>query len=398
MKRILLLPVLLFFSAALVFSADYGFLIEQNFEATKEEASYTPAFIPWFSWNNDRTSVYFSGIFSVKYYSYNSESSAGSSGWVKPLLTPELSRFAVSHRISQRYSIEAGRIEYTDAMDFTASGLFDGLRFNAVTSLGSISIGAFYTGLLYKETAEILMTAHDIDHYEQAWNGDFDSYGASRRAFAAVRWDIPVGKTNTLSAEALFQFDLNNTDDILNSQYGEVQMAFYPTNMTEITVGALFETMEYKNRNFTFALGALARAKMIVPGSLNDQLNITMKLSSGQGNDTFTAIVPISARTQGMVFPGTISGLAYLSADYVVKVLNSLLIDGSLRYFARTYKDSAAEGNFYGGEFWASVAWQPFDDMRFTLGGGVFFPGLGNVYTDRTDPMWKFIAGLSLSF
>ena len=398
MKRILLLPVLLFFSAALVFSADYGFLIEQNFEATKEEASYTPAFIPWFSWNNDRTSVYFSGIFSVKYYSYNSESSAGSSGWVKPLLTPELSRFAVSHRISQRYSIEAGRIEYTDAMDFTASGLFDGLRFNAVTSLGSISIGAFYTGLLYKETAEILMTAHDIDHYEQAWNGDFDSYGASRRAFAAVRWDIPVGKTNTLSAEALFQFDLNNTDDVLNSQYGEVQMVFYLPHMPELTVGALFEAMEYKDRDSTIALGALARARTDVPGSLNDRFSAAIKLSSGRGNDTFTAVMPISARAQGMVFSETISGLASFSADYTVRVLESLLIDSSLRYFARTYNEPEVKGYLYGGECWASVAWQPLDDIRFTLGGGAFFPSLGNVYPDGTDLMWKFIAGLSLSF
>jgi len=397
-KRILLLPVLLLLSAALVFSVDYGLLISQDFEATNEETSYTPALTPWFSWSNGQgTSVYFSGIFSFNYYSYDSDLS-GSNGWVKPLLRPELSYCAVSHRISPRYSIEAGRIEYADVMGFTASGLFDGFRFHAVTPLGNINAGAFYTGFLYKETAEILMTAYDTYRYAEDWNGDFDSYGASRRAFTAVRWDLPIGKASTLSAEGLFQFDLNDTDDILNSQYGEVQMVFYPANIPEITVGVLFEAMENKNRDFTAAWGALARAKMEVPGPLNDLLRVTMKLSSGQGNDTLTAIMPISARTQGMVFPGTISGLACFSTDYVVRVLDSLLINGNLHYFARTYNDSEAKGYLYGGEFWAFAVWQPLDDIRLTLGGGVFFPGLGNVYPDGTDPMWKFIAGLSLSF
>jgi len=397
-KRILLPSVLLLFSAALVFSVDYGLLVNQDFEATNEKSSYTPALTPWFSWSDgEGTSVYFSSIFSLNYYSYDS-GLAGGSGWVKPLLRPELSYCVMSHRISPWYSIEVGRIEYADVMGFTASGLFDGFRFEAVTSLGNINAGAFYTGFLYKETAEVLMTAYDTYRYAKAWNGNFDSYGASRRTFTAVRWDLPIGEANTLSAEALLQFDLNNTDDILNSQYGEVQMVFYPADMPEITIGALFEIMENKDRDFTAAWGTLARARMDVPGSLNDRLGVTIKLSSGQGDNTLTAVVPISARTQGMVFPGTISGLAYLSADYVVRVFDSLLINSSLRYFGRTYNDSAAKGNLYGGEFWASAAWQPFDDIRLTLGGGIFFPGLGNIYPDGTDPMWKFIAGLSLSF
>ena len=397
MKRILLLSVPLLLSAAFVFSLDFGLLADQELELTNHVSSYTPAVTPWFSWEGERTSVYVSGILTLKYYHYDSERE-DSSGWVEPLLRPELSYCAVKHRIGQRYFVEAGRIEYTDVMDFTASGLFDGLRFKALTPVGSINIGTFYTGFLYKETAEILMTPHDHYQYAQVWNGDFDSYTASRRAFTAVRWDMPLGEDNILSAESLFQFDLNDTDDVLNSQYGEVQMVFYLPHMPELTVGALFEAMEYKDRDSTIALGALARARTDVPGSLNDRFSAAIKLSSGRGNDTFTAVMPISARAQGMVFSETISGLASFSADYTVRVLESLLIDSSLRYFARTYNEPEVKGYLYGGECWASVAWQPLDDIRFTLGGGAFFPSLGNVYPDGTDLMWKFIAGLSLSF
>lgn len=397
MKRILLLPALLLFSGVVICAVDFGLLANQDLEATNEVSKYTPAFIPWFSWNGGRTSVYVSGSFSLNYYNYNNEL-ADDSGWVKPLLMPELSYSAVSHRISPRYSIEGGRIVYTDVMGLTASGLFDGARFQALTPLGNISAGAFYTGFLYKETAKILMTAHDNDQYAHPWNGDFDSYGASRRAFVTARWDIPVGESNTLSAEAIIQFDLNDTDDTLNSQYGEVQMVFYPVNILAVTVGALFETMEYNDRDFTAAWGAMARAGLEIPGSFNDRLSVTMKYSSGWGDDTLTAIIPVSAHPQGMVFTQTISGLASFSTDYAVRVTDSALIEGGLHYFVRTYDVPAAKGILYGGELCVSVAWQPLDDIRLTLGGGVFLPDWGNAYPDGTDPMWKFIAGLSLSF
>jgi len=396
-KRILLLSALLLLSAAFVFSIDYGLLADQELELTNHVSSYTPAITPWFSWDSERMSVYVSSIFTLKYYSYDSEM-ADSSGWVKPVLRPELSYCAMKYRIDQKYSLEAGRIEYTDVMGFTATELFDGLRFKALTPVGTINAGTFYTGFLYKETAEILMTTHDTYQYARAWNGDFDSYAASRRAFTAVRWDMPIGEDYTLSAESLFQFDLNNTDDILHSQYGEVQMVLCLPNMPELTAGLLFEAMEYKDRDFTVALGALARARMDVPGPLKDQLSAAIKLSSGWGNDTFTAVIPISARAQGMVFSETISGLASFSTDYTVRILDSLLAGGSLRYFARTYNEPASKGYLYGGEAWASVAWQPYDDIRLTLGGGAFFPGLGNIYPDGTDLMWKVIVGLSLSF
>ena len=401
MKRILLLPALLLFSGAVIFSVDFGLLADQNLEVTDEVSTYTPAFTPWFSWNGGQgTSMYVSGALTLKYYSYDGDL-ADNSGWVKPLLRPELSYSAVSHRINAQYSIEAGRIRYTDVMGFTASGLFDGARFDAVIPLGTISAGGFYTGFLYKETAKILMTAHDTKRYAQAWNGDFNSYGASQRTFATARWDIPIGEANTLSAEALFQVDLNNdTDDKLNSQYGEVQMAFYPFDALGITVGALIEAMSYRDTDPAVALGALARAGLDVPGSLNDRLSVTMKLSSGRGDDTLTAIMPISAIPQGMVFDKTISGLASFSLDYMVRVLDSLFIDAGLHYFMRTYDVPAEEGNIYGGEFQASLAWQPLDDIRLTLGGGVFLPdfGGGNIYPYGTRPTGKFIAGLSLSF
>jgi hypothetical protein len=50
----------------------------------------------------------------------------------------------------------------------------------------------------------------------------------------------------------------------------------------------------------------------------------------------------------------------------------------------------------YGAELWASLVWQPLDDLRLSLGGGLFFPGLGNIYPADSG-VWKITAALTLS-
>jgi len=398
MKRLMLLPVLLFFVVGLAFSLDLGLLVDQKVEAENKLFTYSPSFTPWLSWNGGKgLSLYLSALLTLEYTNYTDN--AGSSGWSKPVLVPELGLFAVKYRLNQRISLEAGRVGYSDALGFAASGLFDGLRVDAALPVGNISAGVFYTGLLYKETALILMTDGDAQKYAEPWDFDnFDAYFASRRALAALRWGIPLGIANTLTAEILAQFDLTGNDQTLNSQYGELKFDFYPMNKFMITVGALFEALENDDGDFSGALGALVGFRTDIPGSLNDRLNIIMKFTSGSMNDNITAFVPLNAIAQGAVFQGTLSGLALVSADYSVRIHDAIFAEAILRYFIRTYDEPSANGMAYGGEAWASLIWQPLDDIRLSLGGGAFFPSLGNVYPDDTDPLWKVNAILSLSF
>lgn len=399
MKRFLLLPVMLFFSAGLAFSLDFGLFAEQKIETDNNLFLYNPSFTPWFSWDGgEKLSVYLSGIFSLEYYKY-SDDQAGAGGWTKPALKFELSRSSLNYRINKNMSIEAGRVEYSDALSFAAAGLFDGVRFMAVSPVGNINAGLFYTGLLYKRTANILMTGDDAVKYAEPWGWDNISGSfASRRLLAALRWDIPLGEANTFSVEILSQFDLNGGDQTLHSQYGEIKVDFFPRNMFVITAGAVFEAMENGEGDLYAAFGALAGFKTALPGSLNDWLNINMKFSSGFLNDAFSAFTPLNSIAQGTIFQNTISGLALLSANYSVRINNAIFAEGFLRYFIRTYDDPAADGNLYGGELWASFALQPLDDIRLALGAGVFFPGLGNVYPAGTELMWKINTVLSLSF
>jgi hypothetical protein len=212
---------------------------------------------------------------------------------------------------------------------------------------------------------------------------------------------MPLGEFNTLSLEALAQFDFNGDDEALHSQYGEIQAEFFPASKLGVTAGVLFETMENGNGTFTAALGAMGRLKTELPGSLNDGLALAIKFSSGQWNDAFTAFTPLSSPAQGMIFSEPLSGLALVSADYTAGLPGALFVDSAVRYFIRTFNgnNGAAEdeGYMYGAELYASLAWQPLDDLRLSLGGGLFFPGLGNIYPAGSGTAWKITAALALS-
>jgi hypothetical protein len=389
-KRFALVFTLFTLCAGFVFSSDFGFLLDQNVEAEDKYYSYTPAFIPWFSWYNGQgVSVYLSGILSLKYNNYDGGIS-DNDGLRKPVLLPELSRFSFTYRSGQR-SIEAGRVEYTDALGQTASGFFDGLRFQTASPIGGISVGAFYTGLLYKETAKILMTGNDAVEYAKPVE-DFNSYCASKRLFTVGRLDIPLFEYHNFIFEALAQFEMNGNDEKLNSQYAHIVLEFFTKKNMKLSGGFVFETMENGDGDFTAAYGALAAVETDIPGSLNDSLKLIVKFSSGPRDETFTGFIPLTSISQGMIFSGTFTGLWQAKISYAVRLLPSLFAETNASYFGRTYSETGSDGNRYGGEIWASFAWQPLEDIRATLGGGVFLPGTGDVYP------WKINAGLSLSF
>jgi hypothetical protein len=376
MKKGLSFVFLLFLAACPAFSYDFGFLVNQKADAENKNFSYNAALSPWFSWNGGGVfSLYFSGILSFKYNYYD----GGSGDWRKPLLLPELSRFGLRYRPGPDFGIEGGRMEYTDALGLTASGLFDGLRVQTALPLGSLNAGLWYTGFLYKESAKIIMSANDAKNYAEPVD-DPASYFASRRFLVSVRWDVPLLEFHALSAEILAQFDLNGEQEILNSQYGEILVELFPANALGLSAGVLAEATENDKGKSSAALGGLLRLTMEVPGALNDGLKLGVKYGSGQWNDTFTAFTPISSHAQGEIFPGTISGLAVFSADYTLRFHQTLYAESVIRYFARTFNEPAAADKYlHGGELWASVAWQPLDDLRLSLGGGAFFPGLGNI-------------------
>ena len=388
MKRLLLLFVLIAFITGITFSYDFGLLTDQRLEADNESFVYYPVFIPWFSWDGGNGfSAYLSGMLSLKHQSPFND---GNKGWVEPVPLFELSRFCFMYRPDQNLFIEAGRVNYSDILGMTAYGLFDGVRIETDFPFGFLSGVLLYTGLQYKETAQIIMTEADAVSFVD------DNYFASSRLLVGIRYNLPILEYYTLSLEALFQSDLNGNKDYLHSQYGKAMIEFFPQNKAGVAVGALFQAIE-SDDGFSAAFGALARLRMDMPTSFDSGLKVTGKFTSGSLGDSSYAFTPVSSHAQGLVFSQPLSGLAMISADYTARLNNALLADAALFYFIRTYKDPVIDGSLYGCEMQASIAWQPYDDLRLTLGSGLFFPGMGNIYED-TNVMWKIKASLILSF
>ena len=396
MKRLLVLAFILIISSGIAFSADFGLSLDQTIEVENNLLTYDIGLTPWFSFSNGKNiSLYLSSLLTVNY----SGDFANNGGWG---FIPEVSRFSLTWNINENMSLEAGRIEYADVLDFTASGLFDGFRFNIDLPPGTLSAALLYTGLLYKETASIIMTGADGINYSVPFDGkNYNYYSASRRMITSIRWDMPVkfpvGEAVKFSADILAQFDLNGGSDILHSQYASALMEFYPKDMLKITGGLLFGMMQNNNGDFGVSFGLLAQCKMgfsFTPAA--DLFSVTVKAAFGSTENGFNSYMPVSGVPQGSIFEETLSGLASVSLDYSIEILDSLFAQCALRYYMRTHNISN-EGNFYGGEFWASLGWQPLEDIFAFFGGGLFIPGMGNINPDDTV-MWKITAGITISF
>jgi hypothetical protein len=107
------------------------------------------------------------------------------------------------------------------------------------------------------------------------------------------------------------------------------------------------------------------------------------------------------------VFGPALGGVSVARGSYTLRPRPTLTLTGDILYFIRTdtvsFQDSReparlkGEGYFLGGECYGAVRWTPLPDLALTLGGGAFFPRLGNAFTEGAAVRWKAAAGLILS-
>ncbi|MDR2185469.1 MAG: hypothetical protein LBO80_07375 [Treponema sp.] len=369
------------------FGVDFGVTLDQRLEYNQDGQLYTGSTGPWLSAGiSEKVQFYLSGNIAINY---------AQKAWDKPLPLPELSRLELNYRPESQTLIKAGRFVFNDSSGMIASGAFDGLYGEMQTTLGRVSAGLWYTGLLYRETAKIIMTGSDSIDYSAPWDG-IDTYFAPRRLLADIRWDIPgiLGPLNVLTLEGLAQFDLSDHEDTLHSQYLEVQYAIVPVPGLQVSLGGIMEVLEDGAGEYGIAFAALAETGIRLPGLISHRLFLGGNFSSGNRNDRLIAFVPLSGHPAGSLFTQTMSSLGRIHLGYKARLHETLSLDTGVRCFMRT----GSEALFYGGEIYASLLWAPLDDIAVTLGGGAFFPRRGNVFDSGTDPVRKIVAGIVLSF
>jgi hypothetical protein len=377
-------------------AVDFGLLInlEPEFIYDAEDAGFrfTSGLTPWFSAAvNEKMGFYISTKVTV----YDEQRKGD---WTKRAVF-ELERMELSARPRETVYLNFGRQRYRDSGGMIAAGFFDGFHGTFGLGRARISGGVFSTGLLHKESVEILMTDGDRKNY-----GDSGIYFASNRLFMTMAGEFPdLSSRMSLVLSGLAQFDLNGYGDSgLHSQYLEAHYGIEAMDTLRFTLTALGGVMEsdWEARgNFALALGA----DWEIPGSLPDMLTGEFRWGSGVVNRGIGPFMPISGISQGTVFTPTLSGLMTGRLSYAARPLGVLSFNMAAAAFFRTdletfadpELDAVSKDRFLGGEAYGQLIWAPQSPLRITAGVGVFLPG--GAFIKDAEPRWKASAGFVLS-
>jgi hypothetical protein len=284
------------------------------------------------------------------------------------------------------------------------SGLFDGISGSAGFGKARLSLGALYTGFLYKETAEILMTTEDRERYLKPLDyGDLETWFASRRAIIPLDLEFSdLSSRLSLAFTLLAQFDLNGAP-ALHTQYIEGRFGVEPADDLRFAITGIGGLAESEDAELRWHIAASFGAEWDLPGALTDMLSVQLRWGSGAISDAIVPFMPVSGIAQGTIFAPTLSGLMNLRAAYTARPHKTLSLSGEAVAFWRTdvetVKDVGLDGNskdrYLGTELQGSLIWAFQSALRASAGGGVFFPG--GAFVRDTAIRWKITAGIILA-
>ncbi|MDR2048810.1 MAG: hypothetical protein LBP69_05095 [Treponema sp.] len=395
MKHGFFAALILFIALPKMSAVDWGALIREQFDVEDSGARLNSktTLTPWLSvpLENQAELFFSAGI---------------SADWRRETMNyiPELFRLEASLKPSS-LTIRAGRIPYQDPSLFTAKGYFDGISVGVNPGAVRLEGGIYYTGFLYKDTANVKKTPGDpVDYGAEFEYGDFTgTYFAPRRVLGALQGEFPgfITRRGTLYAGILGQFDFSGAPEKLNSQYLLLRYALNLPKGFDLGLAGAAELLEHDGVDWAFA--SSLEAGWAPPTAITDRLSVAWRWASGTGPST-AAYFPVIVEAQGRILKPDFSGIMTLGGSYRARFLPSLSAELDLRYFLRTdsssFSDPDLDGETYflGGEVSASVTWVPVSDISFTLSGGAFLPQTGTAFRDGTPPRWLFSLGTIFSF
>jgi hypothetical protein len=380
-------------AAAAGFGADYGLLLDQTAEYAADENdggfTYAGILVPWWSspLPDKKADLYLSAGVQFRYEN-------GEPAWI-----PELARTEFVWRPRQGMELSLGRVHYSDPLGLVASGLFDGAGFQADLGngksplSGTLCTGIWYSGLLYKKTANITMTDADLASYHASPDREdlWDTWFASSRLLCSLGYTLYPGPLR-IDLNALAQFDLNGGKSRYDSQYFQAKISLPYRSLFTAEAGGTAELIETTGRDPTLGMLGEIGFGFMPPGGIPDRISVGLRYSTGDtGGKTVAAFTPVTTRTQGRVLRAKLSGLAAAELGYMARLHQSLALQLEGLYLVRTglitYTAWPASGDSYqlGAEACARFIWSPVSDLRLNAGGGVFIPAPDSGY----QPRWQ---------
>ena len=372
-------------AAALASASDFGLALSVAPEYGNEDGfELTATAGPWFSaLVGERDSVYLSANCQL-------DVEDGQAAFEF-----DVRRFQYHMVTSDGKRFDFGRFFVSDLSGTVVAGLLDGARAELSAGASSLRLGAYYTGLFNKDTNYLYMSAKDM-----ADMADADRYfSASRILASAVFFRPGVFGGQSLSVEALGQFDLRADGDKLHSQYLEAGLSGPLSSRISYKAYAIASLVEKTDESAAFAGGFAADLSWLPQGGPDDKVYGQIRWGSGQGDSGGSAFVPVTANPQGNIFDSKLAGLLAARGGYSARFTEKISVDGSLCAYFKTGDAVSdpevvydSDSGWLGVEVFAFARVVPVSDAAFSLGAGVFLPNAGGTFVSDAAPRWLVTA------
>jgi len=318
-------------------------------------------------------------------------------------MIPEVLRTELNLRFGG-WGLSFGRFAYSDPLAFIADSLYDGFQITNSSPAGHFGLGAWYTGMLYKNNANIIMSGSDRNLFILPIDEDdyANTYFAPRRFVAAFDWEHPsVGGLAQLNMSLIGQIDMNKDEEArVDSQYLILKLGL-PLNNFTFVIGNAFGMI--RSSNGLSAAWACELRLHIPFNDLNSILSFTGRFASGGGEESMFeglglgAFVPITTKYYGHIFKTSIIGITTIAVDYQIRFSEIYGSNINFTYFMRNdlspvdhnlVVDSEEGKKLLGAEFYTQHNLSPFSDLQFVLGAGVFVPMFGDNWKDAKS-IWR---------
>jgi len=395
-KTIILIAVFLICGLAGASAMDFGASLGVQFKSEKIEETVNSGIIslaPWFYMPIGEADL---NIAAGVQLDINNKK--------RKVFVPELFRLEFSAKPIDGLYLKVGRFFWKDASQFTAKGNFDGV--DAVYDLGIVRVGAaaLYTGLLYKDTANINVSPTDpkMEYYfsDFKWSEIGNTFYAPRRLLLSVYGDFPglPIERGSLQAGLLFQFDCSKASEKFHTQYFLLRDSFAYKDFDGAVAGAL-GLEKTKADGTRIGLGFTAEGGWQTPAPIKDRLSLGMIWASGETEGKLASYYPVVVEPQGIVMQQHFSSIMAIKPAYEARIMQTLSAILGLQYYFITdakeylYDNKRAMGLEVDG----TLMWVPFSDLSFNVIGGLFFPKAGNVMKDE-PVMYSITIGGTFSF
>ncbi|MDR2510427.1 MAG: hypothetical protein LBC77_07280 [Spirochaetaceae bacterium] len=388
-----------------MFSWEMGFLfaneiVSKNTTDQSHDAGETAGLSFWLSFRpGENTALYFKGSFRLK----NDAFAGYPNDW---LVYTELDNAQITISPVSFFYAEAGRFNFNDALNFSASGQFDGALVRFILGRHTIKTGAFYTGLLSRHSTKVAMSNADISGYYG------DAYFAPAHLFLTLSYlYYPAGFNETFfELNAMYDAGLSG-DSEQTTIYGMGKLSFSPGGGHHIDAGAALSFAKNAEGS-SLALYAAAGYDMLIRTYFPSRLGFAVNLYYG-GLENDAPMPVLNRKKLALLYDPLPSRLITVRSSYLIRISEYLSFDAAFTFFSRL--DSAHKPDFWiynnyenpnsnsfllGEELSAVTIWTPVSDFSLNLALVFFFPDNGpdGAYIQETPVGWDLRLGVILSF